>query len=154
MRLGSHFRIPPSLVAAGIFGWLVQRQSFVANEWIIGTFEAKCVGYACLLWGLDLALRGGVLLPAALVGASFSFHTAVGLWGGLAVGIAFALTHPCDAPCASPPSRRSSPCRAWSPPSNWLPAGTRSPPSRRGSSCSARCRSTWTRFDSAGGRSR
>ena len=35
MRLGSHWRIRPSLVAGGIFLWLVQRQSFVANEWII-----------------------------------------------------------------------------------------------------------------------
>jgi hypothetical protein len=73
---------------------MIQRQSFVANEWIIGTFEAKCVGYACLLFAIDFVLEGQLVLPAILTGLAFSFHSAVGLWGGAGVGLAFASMHP------------------------------------------------------------
>jgi hypothetical protein len=94
MRIGRHFRITPWMVWTGIMLWLIQRQSFVSNEWIIGTFEAKCVAYACLLFAIDQVLEGKLILPAMLVGLSFSFHSAVGLWGGAAVGLAFATQRP------------------------------------------------------------
>ena len=35
-----------------------------------------------------------MVLPAVLTGMAFSFHSAVGLWGGAAVGIAFASQRP------------------------------------------------------------
>jgi hypothetical protein len=92
--MGRHFRLPLWISSAAIFLWLIQRQSFVANEWIIGTYEAKCVAYACLLWAMNFALEGGLILPAILTGLSFSFHTAIGLWGGLAVFVAIAMQNP------------------------------------------------------------
>ncbi len=94
MRIGGHFRLPRWLVSGGILLWLIQRQSFVANEWIIGTFEAKCAAYACLLWAIDLILRGGIAAPALLTGLAFTFHSAVGLWGGAAVALAFVSVNP------------------------------------------------------------
>jgi hypothetical protein len=94
MRIGRHFRIPSWMASAGILLWLVQRQSFVANEWIIGTFEAKCAAYACLLWAIDLILRRRVVVPAILTGLAFTFHSAVGLWGGAAVALAFVSLNP------------------------------------------------------------
>jgi hypothetical protein len=94
LRMGRHFALPLWVSSAAILLWLIQRQSFVGNEWIIGTFEAKCVGYACLLWAINLALDGGLILPAVLTGLSFSFHSAVGLWGGAAVFVAFAMQNP------------------------------------------------------------
>ena len=90
LRLGRRFSIAPWMAWAGILLWLIQRQSFVANEWIIGTFEAKCVAYVCLLWAIEFILDGRVVLPAILTGLAFTFHSAVGLWGGAAVGLAFA----------------------------------------------------------------
>ncbi len=94
LRLGRRFGIEPWMAWAGILLWLVQRQSFVSNEWIIGTFEAKCVAYVCLLWAIEFILDGRVVWPAILVGLAFSFHSAVGMWGGAAVGLAFATQNP------------------------------------------------------------
>jgi hypothetical protein len=94
MRLGRHFRIPDWMVFTGLMLWLIQRQSFVANEWIIGTFEAKCVGYSCLLFALDFILSGRVVGGAILTGLAFTFHSAVGMWGGAAIGVAFASMYP------------------------------------------------------------
>ncbi len=94
MRLGRKFQIPNWMAFGGILLWLIQRQSFVATEWIIGTFEAKSIAYLCLLWAIDLILDGRVLIPALLTGLAFTFHTAVGLWGGAAIGLAFALQNP------------------------------------------------------------
>jgi hypothetical protein len=94
LRLGQRFGIAPWMAWAGILLWLVQRQSFVSNEWIIGTFEAKCVAYVCLLWAIEFILDGQVVAPAILTGLAFTFHTAVGLWGGAAVGLAFATQYP------------------------------------------------------------
>jgi hypothetical protein len=94
MRIGRQFRIPSWLAATGILLWLIQRQSFVSNEWIIGTFEAKCAAYACLLWAIDSILRGRVVVPAVLTGLAFTFHSAVGLWGGAAVALAFLSLNP------------------------------------------------------------
>jgi hypothetical protein len=88
LRLGSHYRIPSWGVWAGIVLWLVQRQAPVVMEWMIGTFEAKCVAYICLVFAIDAALRSRNLLAGLLCGIAFSFHTAVGLWGGVALGAA------------------------------------------------------------------
>ena len=97
MRIGRHFRIPRWMVSAGILLWLIQRQSFVSNEWVIGTFEAKCAAYACLFWAIDLLLCRRVVAPAILTGLAFTFHSAVGLWGGAAVALAFVSLNPMKA---------------------------------------------------------
>jgi hypothetical protein len=94
LRIGRHFRLPPWMVFTAILLWLIQRQSFVANEWIIGTFEAKCIGYTCVLFAIDTILDGKIVLPAILTGFAFTIHSAVGLWAGAAIGLAFATTHP------------------------------------------------------------
>lgn len=94
IRLGQQFRIPVWLATAAIFFWLAERQSFVAYEWVIGSFEAKCVAYACLLWALDFMLRGRTILPGILLGTAFTFHGPVGLWGGGALALAFFTMRP------------------------------------------------------------
>jgi hypothetical protein len=73
---------------AGILLWLGAGQTVVDGEWMIGTFEAKCLAYICLLFALDGLLRDKVAYPGVLLGLTFSFHPAVGMWSILAVGIA------------------------------------------------------------------
>jgi len=87
-RLARHWEIPLWMATAGILLWLAAGQTVVGGEWMIGTFEAKCVAYICLLFALDGLLRGKVIYPGILLGLTFSFHPAVGLWPILAVGIA------------------------------------------------------------------
>ena len=94
LRIGGQFRIPLWIVTGTIFIWLFERQAFIATEWIVGTFEAKTVAYVCLLFAIDSILRGKLVLPAILTGLTFSFHSEVGLWGGAAIGLAFATMHP------------------------------------------------------------
>jgi hypothetical protein len=89
MRLGKHFDIPGWGVWLGILIWLAERQALPAaplSEWIVGTFEAKCPAYICLIFALDAALRNRLIVAGLLAGLGFSFHSAVGLWGGLALG--------------------------------------------------------------------
>jgi hypothetical protein len=94
LRIGSFFRIPRWVVTSMILIWMFQRQAFIASEWIIGTFEAKSVAYVCLLFAIDFALRKQLILPAILTGLAFTFHTEIGLWGGAAIGLAFATMNP------------------------------------------------------------
>jgi hypothetical protein len=91
-RLGRNWEISDRAIAISIFIWLCLGQSIVAEEWMIGGFEAKCVAYICLIFALDGFLRGKDIYPAALTGLAFSFHPAVGLWGGLAIGIGLLLS--------------------------------------------------------------
>ncbi|HEV7700740.1 MAG TPA: hypothetical protein VGO43_10970 [Pyrinomonadaceae bacterium] len=88
MRLARRWEIPLWMATASIFLWLCQGQSVVAKEWIFGTFEAKCVAYIFLLFALEGFARDKVVYPAVLLGLTFSFHPAVGMWGILATGLA------------------------------------------------------------------
>ncbi len=88
LRLGRHYRIPQWAVGLGVLLWMMGRQSFVTGDWIVGSFEAKCPAYIALLFALDAALRRRFVLSGVLCGVAFSFHTAVGMWGGAALGIA------------------------------------------------------------------
>ena len=88
MRLAKHWEVPLWMITASILLWLCQGQSIVGNEWIFGTFEAKCVAYICLLFALDGFAREKVAYPAILLGLTFSFHPAVGMWGILGAGLA------------------------------------------------------------------
>lgn len=81
MRLGRHWKIPLWTISGSIFLWLCLGQSIVADEWILGGFEAKCVAYICFLFALDGFCKGREIVPAILLGLTFSFHPAVGLWG-------------------------------------------------------------------------
>ena len=88
LKLGRRWEIPFWAIAASIFVWLAYAQSVVGDEWIFGGFEAKTVSYVCLLFALNEFSKQKITLPAILLGLSFSFHPAVGLWAIPAVGLA------------------------------------------------------------------
>ncbi len=92
MRLGRHWKIPLWMISLSIFLWLWVGQSIVADEWMLGGFEAKCVAYICFLFALDGFCREKEILPAILLGLTFSFHPAVGLWGIPATLFALAIS--------------------------------------------------------------
>jgi hypothetical protein len=78
-------------IAASVFLWLSCGQSIVGEEWIFGGFEAKTVSFVCLLFALNEFSKRKIILPAILLGLTFSFHPAVGLWAIPAVGLALLL---------------------------------------------------------------
>jgi lysylphosphatidylglycerol synthetase-like protein (DUF2156 family) len=84
LLIGKRWEIPLWQITVSIFLWLAFDQAFIVGESMIAGFEAKVVAYVCLLFALDGFLREKTFLPAALLGLTFSFHPAVGLWGGLA----------------------------------------------------------------------
>lgn len=89
LKIGRLWRIPIWAITISVFLWLLLGQSIVGEEWVFGGFEAKTVAYACLLFALDGFAREKIILPSVLLGLSFSFHPAVGMWAVLAVGAAF-----------------------------------------------------------------
>jgi Domain of unknown function (DUF6798) len=88
LKIGELWRIPFWAISGSIFLWLALTQSVVGEEWIFGGFEAKTVAYVCLAFALESFARKKIIAPSVLLGLSFSFHPAVGLWAVLAVGIA------------------------------------------------------------------
>ena len=88
VKLGKLWAIPHWAIAAAIFLWLAFGQAVVNEEWIFGGFEAKTVSYVFLLFSLLEFSKRKIILPAALLGLSFSFHPAVGLWAIPAIGLA------------------------------------------------------------------
>jgi hypothetical protein len=86
-RLAKHWEISNSAITFSIFVWLAFGQTIVNGEWIFGGFEAKNIAYICLLFSLDFFLKKREIVASVLLGLSFSFHPAVGLWAILAVGI-------------------------------------------------------------------
>jgi hypothetical protein len=93
-RLGRYFKIAPVAVWLGILLWLLEKQSLVTSDWMIGTFEAKVIAYPCLLFAIDAALSRRPLLAGVLAGIAFSYHTAIGMWGGTALGLAVLSSYP------------------------------------------------------------
>ncbi len=87
-RLAEHWEIPTWTITFSIFMWLALGQTIVNGEWIFGGFEAKNIAYICLIFSLDYFLQKREIVASILLGLSFSFHPAVGLWAILAVGIA------------------------------------------------------------------
>ncbi len=88
-RLGRRFSLPPGAVTLCLTIWLCLGQQLVGYEWIFWGFEAKTVAYPLLLLSIERFLDRKKLSAAILLGLAFSFHPAVGMWGGLA--LAFAL---------------------------------------------------------------
>ncbi len=86
-RLAKHWEIPNWTVSLSIFVWLALGQTIVNGEWIFGGFEAKNLAYICLLFSLNFFLKKREIVASILLGLSFSFHPAVGLWAISAVGI-------------------------------------------------------------------
>jgi hypothetical protein len=94
-QLGKHFRIPLWMITASTLLWLFYGQSIVGGEWILGTFEAKCIAYALLFFSLNGFMQQRLILPSILLGLALSFHPLVGVWGALAVGFSLiVLKHP------------------------------------------------------------
>ena len=88
IKLGKRWAIPVWAVAVSIFVWLAFAQGIVGEEWIFGGFEAKTVSYIFLLFSLLEFSKQKIILPAVLLGLSFSFHPAIGLWAIPAIGLA------------------------------------------------------------------
>jgi hypothetical protein len=86
-RLAKHWKISNFAVTISIFIWLAIGQTIVNGEWIFGGFEAKNLAYIFLIFALDYFLQKREIIASILLGLSFSFHPAVGLWAILAVGI-------------------------------------------------------------------
>lgn len=82
-------KLSPWAAAISIGAWVAIGQSLMAESWVFGGFEAKCVAYAFLLASLRAVGRGRLDLSAAFIGLAFSFHPSVGAFG--AVGLATAL---------------------------------------------------------------
>ena len=81
MKLGKRWKIPLWTISVSIFLWLYVGQSIVADEWMFGGFEAKCVAYICLIFALDNFCGERDVMAAMLLGAAFAFHPVIGLWG-------------------------------------------------------------------------
>jgi hypothetical protein len=92
-RLAKHWDIPNWTVSLSIFAWLALGQTIINGEWIFGGFEAKNLAYICLLFSLDYFVQKREIIASILLGLSFSFHPAVGLWAVLAVGLALVFEH-------------------------------------------------------------
>jgi hypothetical protein len=90
-RLAKHWEISNFAITVSIFIWLAFGQTIVNGEWVFGGFEAKNFAYICLIFALDYFLQKREVIASILLGLSFSFHPAVGLWAILAVGIALVL---------------------------------------------------------------
>lgn len=88
MKIAKLWEIPFWAIAIAIFVWLAFAQAVVNDEWIFGGFEAKTVAYSFLIFSLYEFCRKKIILPSILLGFSFSFHPAVGLWAIPAVGLA------------------------------------------------------------------
>jgi hypothetical protein len=91
LRIGRLWKIPVWAAAVAIAFWLAIGQSLVADEWIVGGFEAKGISYVFLLSALYYFSLQRSVLPAVLLGIAFAFHPAIGLWSALAIGFALLL---------------------------------------------------------------
>ena len=89
MKLGKRWEIPVWMISISIFLWLYVGQSILADEWMFGGFEAKCVAYICLIFALDRFCDEKDFSAAILLGLSFAFHPIIGLWGIAAAVPAF-----------------------------------------------------------------
>ncbi|HEV8725022.1 MAG TPA: hypothetical protein VGW77_30780 [Candidatus Binatia bacterium] len=86
-KFGEKFPISRWMVTVSILLWMLYRQSAFMSDWILASFEAKCVAYIFLLFALVGIVNRRELSSALFLGLSFSFHPVVGLWGSAAVGL-------------------------------------------------------------------
>ena len=86
LRLGEHFGIPLWAVSLSISLWLIYGQSLVGGEFVIGTFEPKAIAYTFLLFSLTAFIKKEHIRASVLLGLTFTFHPAVGLFAILSIG--------------------------------------------------------------------
>lgn len=88
LRIGNRLGLGAWPATLALVLWLLNNQSLLGGEWIIGSFEAKTVAYTCLLGALLAITYERIPLALALIGLTLSFHPAVGLWGAWGAGLA------------------------------------------------------------------
>lgn len=87
-KIGRLYGTSTLFIGISLVLWLLIGQMIVNDEWIFGGFEAKTVAYCCLLPSLFLfATKRTPIIASVLLGLTFSFHPAVGLWAILGVGV-------------------------------------------------------------------
>ncbi len=75
--------------------WLVLvSDCHLAGEWIVGGFEAKCIAYPCVIWGLGFALRDRWNEAWICLGAATAFHALVGAWSIVALVVVWLVSCP------------------------------------------------------------
>lgn len=87
IKLGTRLGASVTASTAGIALWLFANQAFIGGDWMLGTFEAKTVGYCLLVGALVAAVDGRVSLALVLLGATVSFHPGVGVWAAIGLGV-------------------------------------------------------------------
>jgi hypothetical protein len=90
-KFGQHFRIPQWMITVSVLLWLFYGQSIVGGEWILGSFESKCIAYSLVFFALNGFMKRREVWPSVLLGTAFSFHPVVGLWSIAAVGLSLIL---------------------------------------------------------------
>ncbi|MFV0389042.1 MAG: DUF6798 domain-containing protein [Pyrinomonadaceae bacterium] len=91
-KLSLRWEIPEWIVTGGIIIWILLGQSIIADEWVIGTFEAKCVAYILVFFALERICKGRDMFAAILLGLAFSFHPLIGMWALLGALVAHLVT--------------------------------------------------------------
>jgi hypothetical protein len=92
LRLAGRMGARPWPAAIALVLWIGYQQRVPGADWIFGTFEAKPIAYIFLFASLLLILRGSIPAALACAGATFSFHTGVGVWSVLPLLGAMLLT--------------------------------------------------------------
>lgn len=72
--------LPFLLLAIALFLYNSSDQGVAAEEWIVGSLEAKAVAYGLVLLAIAALLKGQYRWVALLLGIATSFHVLVGGW--------------------------------------------------------------------------
>ncbi len=71
---------------------LLNEQTQMAGEWIIGGVEGKGFAYAFVFWALHALVRGKWNLAWILLGPAVSLHAVVGVWAMVCLAVAWIAT--------------------------------------------------------------
>ena len=104
VKLGTRLGATVAAATAGIGLWLFANQAFIGGDWMLGTFEAKTVGYCFLVTALITAVDRRMAWTMVLLGATVSLHPGVGLWASIGLGLTLVVR---------PETRRAALC--WAP---------------------------------------
>ncbi len=79
-RIFRYFNLPNYAVLIIVQLFLLNKQSFFADEWIFWGFEPKALAYIFIFWGLLLFFERRYTLMAVALACSAWFHLLVGGW--------------------------------------------------------------------------
>jgi ABC-type amino acid transport system permease subunit len=75
--------------------WLTLADEYhLAGEWVVGGFEAKCLAYPLVIFGLGCAVRGWWNLAWIGLGGATAWHALVGAWSLIALAVVWLLHRP------------------------------------------------------------